>query len=71
MTDQDFEIARLLYENPRPIFQDFAVGLVRECLTTDPPLATRQGFKYVLDELTQLVKNNKATEQYVTGNPSV
>lgn len=65
ITDEDMQLAKWLGLNARPSLQDFAAGFLRECLTTDPPLATRQSVPYALDALQELVQKGNATEQYV------
>lgn len=65
ITDEDMQLAKWLGLNPRPSLQDFAAGFLRECLTMEPPLASRQTVPYALDALQELVQNGKATEQYV------
>lgn len=62
---EDHQLAKLLFENPRPSLQDFSAGLIRECLLSDPPVATQQQFSYTIEALTQLTQANKATEQCV------
>lgn len=63
-TDEDLQLAKWLYANAnaRPNLQDFAAGLIRECLSSDPPIATQHQFHYTLDALAQLMRANKATE---------
>ncbi|KAL5529441.1 hypothetical protein ACEPAG_5426 [Sanghuangporus baumii] len=66
-TDEDLQLAKWLYSsaNARPNLQDFAAGLIRECLTTEPPIATQHQFHYTLDALAQQMRANKATESVV------
>ncbi|KAH8113097.1 hypothetical protein DFH11DRAFT_361638 [Phellopilus nigrolimitatus] len=42
MTDEDHQLAKLLFNNPnaRPNLQEFAAGLIRDCLTSELPIAT-------------------------------
>ena len=72
-TDEDLQLAKWLYgaANTRPNLQDFAAGLIRECLFSEPPITTQQQFHYTLDALTQLMRANKATESYVHICPPV
>ncbi|KAH8108458.1 Not1-domain-containing protein [Phellopilus nigrolimitatus] len=67
VTDEDHQLAKLLFNNPnaRPNLQEFAAGLIRDCLTSEPPIATQQQFPYTLDALAQLVTSSKATESVV------
>ena len=64
VTDEDLQLAKWLYAstNPRPNLQDFAAGLIRECLTHEPPIAHQSQFQYSIDALASIVKANKATE---------
>lgn len=68
VTDEDLQLAKWLYSNAnaRPNLQDFTAGLIRDCLTSDPPIAVQHQFQYTLDALTQIMRTNKATESYVT-----
>lgn len=67
VTDEDLQLAKWLYANatPRPNLQDFAAGLIRECLTQDPPIAHQSQFQYSIDALASIVKAGKATETCV------
>ncbi|KAG9318169.1 Not1-domain-containing protein [Chiua virens] len=59
---QDQQLAKSLFQDPRPTLQSFAAGLVRECLTSDPPVATQNQFAYTIEVLGQLVQAGKASE---------
>ncbi|KAJ8454554.1 hypothetical protein ONZ51_g12961 [Trametes cubensis] len=63
ITQEDQQLAKQLYTDPRPSLQNFAAGLVRECLAADPPLATQAQFSYSLEILTQLAQSGKANEE--------
>lgn len=63
--DEDQQLSKLLATSPRPALQDFAAGLIRECLVSDPPMATRLQFPLTLDALAQLIQAGRATEAYV------
>ena len=65
ISQEDQQLAKLLYTDPRPSLQNFAAGLIRECLSSDPPLATQVQFQYALDALSQLAQAGKANEEYV------
>jgi CCR4-NOT transcription complex subunit 1 len=58
-------LAKSLLNEPKPSLQNFAAGLIRECLTCDPPLASQSGFQYTIEVLGQIVQANKATDEYV------
>ncbi|KAI0781233.1 Not1-domain-containing protein [Trametes elegans] len=63
ITQEDQQLAKLLYTDPRPTLQTFAAGLIRECLAADPPLATQAQFSYSLEILTQLAQSGKANDE--------
>ncbi|KAN0075454.1 Not1 domain containing protein [Tylopilus felleus] len=59
---QDQQLAKSLFQDPRPTLQSFAAGLVRECLSSDPPVATQNQLTYSIEVLGQLVQAGKANE---------
>ncbi|KAI0822634.1 Not1-domain-containing protein [Trametes gibbosa] len=63
ITQEDQQLAKQLYTDPRSSLQTFAAGLIRECLAADPPLATQSQFSYSLEILTQLAQSNKANDE--------
>lgn len=65
ITQEDQQLAKLLLADPRPILLNFAAGLIRECLSSDPPIASQGSFAYTLEVLTQLAQAGKANEEYV------
>lgn len=60
---EDQQLAKFLFTDPRPSLLTFAAGLIRECLTHDPPVASRGQFSYTLEVLTQLAQSGKANEE--------
>lgn len=62
VADQDQQLAKSLVAEPRQAVQDFAAGLIRECLMMVPALATQADYIHSLDALTHLVQSGKATE---------
>lgn len=66
---QDVALAKLVAENPRPSLLDFSVGVVRACLTNEPPVAARAQFRYLIDILLQISNAEKATDEYVCPLP--
>lgn len=60
---QDQQLAKLLFEDPRPTLLTFAANLIRECLSSDPPVATQAQFVYTIDVLGSLVQAAKANEE--------
>ncbi|CAL1703968.1 unnamed protein product [Somion occarium] len=63
ITQEDQQLAKLLLADPRPILLNFAAGLIRECLSSDPPIASQGSFAYTLEVLTQLAQAGKANEE--------
>ncbi|KAI0371786.1 Not1-domain-containing protein [Pilatotrama ljubarskyi] len=63
IAQEDQQLARQLYTDPRSTLQNFAAGLIRECLAADPPLATQAQFSYSLEILTQLAQSGKANDE--------
>lgn len=63
---QDQQLAKSLFQDPRPTLQSFAAGLVRECLSSDPPVASQNQLTYTIEVLGQLVQAGKANEEYVS-----
>ncbi len=64
-TLQDQQLAKLLYEDPRPILLSFAANLIRECLSSEPPVATQNQFAYSIEIFGRLSAAGKANEEYV------
>ncbi|KAH9483822.1 CCR4-NOT transcription complex subunit 1 [Psilocybe cubensis] len=62
VTLQDQQLAKLLYDDPRQILMSFAANLIRECLSSDPPVATQGQFAYSIEMLTQLAAAGKGNE---------
>jgi CCR4-NOT transcription complex subunit 1 len=62
---QDQQLAKSLFQDPRPTLQSFAAGLVRECLSSDPPVASQSQLTYTVEVLGQLSQAGKANEEYV------
>ncbi|EKM82840.1 hypothetical protein AGABI1DRAFT_97790 [Agaricus bisporus var. burnettii JB137-S8] len=60
VTDQ--QLAKSLSSDPRPSLLTYAAGLIRECLTADPPVASQHQFPYTIDVLDQISKAGKANE---------
>ncbi|KAF7440940.1 hypothetical protein PC9H_001289 [Pleurotus ostreatus] len=62
IAQQDQQLAKFLYTNPRPTLLAFAVGLIRECLSADPPVASQTQFSYSLEILSQLSQSGKGSD---------
>ena len=56
-------LSKSIFTEPRPSLIAYAVGLIREALTGDPPALPRNYFQYTIDFLTQLSNANKATDE--------
>jgi len=59
--DQDQQLAKLLVGNPQPNLQNFAAGLIRECITSEPAIADRQQFSFTIEALGHVVQAGRAT----------
>ncbi|KDR81370.1 hypothetical protein GALMADRAFT_239234 [Galerina marginata CBS 339.88] len=59
---QDPQLAKLLFEDPRPILLSFAANLIRECLSSEPPVATQGQFVYSIEILNQLSTAGKSND---------
>ncbi|TFK67891.1 Not1-domain-containing protein [Pluteus cervinus] len=60
---QDQQLAKVLFNDPRPNLLNYAAGLVRECLSSDPPVATQSQFGYTIEILDQLAQSGKSNEE--------
>jgi CCR4-NOT transcription complex subunit 1 len=60
---QDQQLAKFLWDDPRPVMLTYAANLVRECLSSDPPVTTQAQFQFTLDVIAQLVSAGKANEE--------
>lgn len=60
---EDQQLAKFLYTESRPSLLTFAAGLIRECLSSDPPVASQAQFAYTLEILTQLAQSGKANDE--------
>lgn len=60
VTDQ--QLAKSISTDPRVNLLTYAAGLIRECLTADPPVAAQTQFAYTIDMLDQISKAGKAND---------
>lgn len=60
---EDQQLAKFLYTDPRPSLLNFSAGLIRECLSSDPPVASQAQFAFTLEILTQLAQGGKANDE--------
>ncbi len=65
IVQEDQQLAKFLYTDPRPSLLNFAAGLIRECLSSDPPFVSQGQFAFTLEILTQLAQAGKANDEYV------
>ena len=59
------QLAKFLFTDPRPSLINFVIGLIRECLTADPPIATQSQFPYCIEVRSQIAQSDKATDECV------
>lgn len=62
---QDQQLAKVLFTDPRPTLLAYTAALIRECLSSDPPIASQNQFQYSIEVLSQLSQNGKGSEEYV------
>jgi len=55
----------MMYLDPRSSLVNFAAGLIRECLSAEPPVATHSQFSFSLEILNQISQQGKGNEMYV------
>ncbi|KAG1884504.1 uncharacterized protein F5891DRAFT_1202562 [Suillus fuscotomentosus] len=60
---QDQQLAMNLFTDPHPSLQNFAAGLIRECLSSDPLIASQSQFTYSIEVLGQLAQAGDANEE--------
>ena len=63
ITQQDQQLAKFLFADAKPTLQNFAAGLIRECLTCDPPLASQSQFSFTIEVLSQIMRTGKANDE--------
>jgi CCR4-NOT transcription complex subunit 1 len=63
IAQQDQQLAKFLFADAKPSLQNFATGLIRECLTCDPPLASQSQFSVTIEVLSQIMQSGKANEE--------
>ncbi|KAG6833483.1 hypothetical protein H0H87_006055 [Tephrocybe sp. NHM501043] len=60
---QDQQLAKTLLADPRPNLLNFTVDLIRECLSSDPPVASQSQLAYSIEILNQLSHSGRGNEQ--------
>jgi CCR4-NOT transcription complex subunit 1 len=63
VVDQDLQLAKMIVRDYRASVVDFTANLIRECLFSEQPCASRNQFTYSLEALSRAVHLSKATEQ--------
>jgi CCR4-NOT transcription complex subunit 1 len=63
--EQDRHLATLLFNDTRPNLVNYVAGLIRECLSHDPPIASQSQFACCIEVLAKLFQAGKTTEEYV------
>lgn len=62
-TQQDQHLAKAVFDDPRPNLLNYVAGLIRESLSSDPPVASQAQFAYCIEVLAQLAQTGKANEE--------
>jgi CCR4-NOT transcription complex subunit 1 len=60
---QDAQLALFLGTDPKPSLQNYAAGLVRECVFGSPPTAIQKHFSRTIDMFMRLSASARATEE--------
>ncbi|KAG6832730.1 hypothetical protein H0H92_012302 [Tricholoma furcatifolium] len=60
---QDQQLAKSLLADPRPNLLHYTVNLIRECLSSDPPVASQGQFVYSIEILNQLYQSGRANDE--------
>lgn len=63
---QDERLSKFIYKDPRPTLLNFAASLIRECLSAEPQVASRQQFALSIDALAHSIQLGRVTEEYVS-----
>ncbi|KAF5387155.1 hypothetical protein D9615_001699 [Tricholomella constricta] len=62
-TLQDQQLAKTLLADPRPSLLNFTANLIRECLSSDPPVASQSQFAYSIEILSQLSQAGRVNDE--------
>jgi len=62
---QDQQLVKNLFTDPRPSLRNFAACLIRECLSSDPPVVSQSQLTYSIEALEHLAQAGKLNEEYV------
>ncbi|KAF8078158.1 Not1-domain-containing protein [Lyophyllum atratum] len=60
---QDQQLAKTLLADPRPTLLSFTTNLIRECLSSEPPVASQSQFAYSIEILSQLSQAGRANDE--------
>ncbi|KAF8502451.1 Not1-domain-containing protein [Gautieria morchelliformis] len=60
---QDERLSKFIYKDPRPSLLNFAASLIRECLSADPPVASRHQFALSIEALNHSIQLGRVTEE--------
>ncbi|KAG6874320.1 hypothetical protein C0995_001545 [Termitomyces sp. Mi166 len=60
---QDQQLAKTLLADPRPNLLSFTVNLIRECLSSDPPVASQNQFAFSIEMLNQLAQSGRTNDE--------
>lgn len=63
---QDQQLAKTLFADPRPNLLNFTVNLIRECLSSNPPVATQNQFACSIEVLNQFAQSGRANDESVS-----
>jgi CCR4-NOT transcription complex subunit 1 len=63
ITLEDQQLAQSLYMDPRPTLQSYVAGLIRDCLSNNPPIASQAQFAHSTEALRQLAQSGKCVEE--------
>jgi CCR4-NOT transcription complex subunit 1 len=63
VAQQDSQMAHMLFYDPRTSLQDFAAGFIRECLISNPPVASQKQFEYTIQMFVQLSSAGRTTAE--------
>lgn len=63
--EQDAQLAKLVLRDTKGSAINFTALLIHDCLFGSSPYGTREQFRYSLEALAQVVRNNKGTDTYV------
>ncbi|GLB35158.1 putative not1-domain-containing protein [Lyophyllum shimeji] len=60
---QDQQLAKTLLADPRPTLLNFTANLIRQCLSSEPPVASQSQFAYSIEILSQLSQAGRANDE--------